>query len=407
MQKQATKRFNLTDVLIIIYFVSIYVFAITTGVTYISKIASIPMFAALLIYTFSHGNKLFFLKYEKAFLVFIGICFLSCFYAANFDYALSKVFTLLQIFVFAIFIHNYLKRENRSYVLLWGFCVGGCALAAYTLYFYGVSEYLQAALSGIRMGSDLANVNTIGNLELFPILILFWCIYYKRKWLAIFPMALCLVVALGTGSRKVIACIAVGILMLYFFKGQGLKKFKNVLSAIALVFVIYMIVQLPGFAVIKSEIDSILNIFTRKNALTNSDIHRFELLNLGFNTFLKSPLFGIGIGNTRNVVLAQMGNDYYLHNNYLEILASVGLLGAIPYFYLWIYPVLINYKKLRIKSDLTPLVMTLMCTALVLQMGQVMYYDKVTYFILLFVFMSIEKNNLRKARGDMRCVGNN
>ena len=62
-----------------------------------------------------------------------------------------------------------------------------------------------------------------------------------------------------------------------------------------------------------------------------------QLIKLGINAFFDSPLLGIGIGNTRLVVLQNMGFDYYLHNNYLEILASVGVLGAIPYYYMWFY----------------------------------------------------------------------
>ena len=47
MQKQTGKSINLTDIWIIVYLISIYVFAITTGETYISKLASLPMLAAL------------------------------------------------------------------------------------------------------------------------------------------------------------------------------------------------------------------------------------------------------------------------------------------------------------------------------------------------------------------------
>ena len=394
MQKQIGKSINLTDIWIIVYLISIYVFAITTGETYISKLASLPMLAALLIYVLAHEHRVVFSSFEKGFILFILVCFCSCFWAQNFDYAFSKVFTLFQIFVFMILIHTYVKQENKQYILVWGVCIGGVALALYTLYYYGFSAYLQAALSGYRMGADLANVNTIGNLELFPIIILFWCIYYRHKWIAIIPMGICLIVALGTGSRKVVACIMVGILLLYLLKGQGLKKLRSILFAVLAVIALYMIVQLPGLEALKTEVDSLVNLITRQNSLSNSDMHRMELISLGFNTFFDSPIWGVGIGNTRNIVLSNMGFDYYLHNNYLEILASVGLLGAMPYFYLWLYPIKKHLRNLRIQNDITPLIVSILLTALVLQIGQVIYYDKVSYFLLLLSFVSLESTDL-------------
>lgn len=390
MQKQRRHKFNITDGFIIIYFISVYVFAITTGETYISKLASLPMLVALSIYILLHGKKIIISKYEKAFLLFIIICFMSCFWARNSDYSLSKVFTLIQIFVFTTLIHTYISKERKQYMLLWGVCIGGCSLALYTLYYYGFSNYLQAALSGYRMGADLANVNTIGNLELFPIIVMFWCIYYKRKWLAIIPLGICMIVALGTGSRKVIACMVIGIMILFLLKGQGLKKVYGILCAIIAIIGIYMVVQLPGLEALKAEIDSLINLFTRQNSFTNSDIHRFELINLGINTFVNSPIGGIGIGNTRVVVLQNMGFDYYLHNNYLEILSSVGILGAIPYFYLWFYPIKKYINNLQKRNDVIPLNVSILVIGLALQMGQVLYYDKVTYFLLLFTFVSFD-----------------
>ena len=87
MQKQTGKSINLTDIWIIVYLISIYVFAITTGETYISKLASLPMLAALLIYVLAHEHRVVFSSFEKGFILFILVCFCSCFWAQNFDYA--------------------------------------------------------------------------------------------------------------------------------------------------------------------------------------------------------------------------------------------------------------------------------------------------------------------------------
>ena len=72
-----------------------------------------------------------------------------------------------------------------------------------------------------------------------------------------------------------------------------------------------------------------------------------------------------------------------------------------PYFYLWFYPIKKHLGNLRIQNDITPLIVSILLTALVLQIGQVIYYDKVSYLLLLLSFVSLEGADLGENTGDL------
>ena len=58
---------------------------------------------------------------------------------------------------------------------------------------------------------------------------------------------------------------------------------------------------------------------------------RFELLRRAWNDFLKHPVFGVGMGsgNDGSSVL----NGFWTHNYFLQILGSMGILGALAFGY--------------------------------------------------------------------------
>ena len=55
------------------------------------------------------------------------------------------------------------------------------------------------------------------------------------------------------------------------------------------------------------------------------DVVRFEMIKVGIDLFAKRPFLGYGIGSYRLVA----GFNTYAHNNYIELLVSIGLIGLL------------------------------------------------------------------------------
>ena len=60
----------------------------------------------------------------------------------------------------------------------------------------------------------------------------------------------------------------------------------------------------------------------------SSTIIRLALVDIGWDLFYQSPITGVGINNPSVYTFFVYGKDnYYLHNNYIELLAGTGVIG--------------------------------------------------------------------------------
>lgn len=78
----------------------------------------------------------------------------------------------------------------------------------------------------------------------------------------------------------------------------------------------------------------------------SGDNSRVFLLLWGIDWFLEKPLLGHGINCFRvlsDQTLMFAGKNFYAHNNYIELLVGVGIIGFIIYYLFLIRLLLISY----------------------------------------------------------------
>ena len=135
-----------------------------------------------------------------------------------------------------------------------------------------------------------------------------------------------------------------------------------------------------------SRMDIFLDMFSSGGTSDYSTLNRLEFIRIGIGQFIKTPILGIGIGNSPVII----GRETYLHSNYVELLACGGLLGTIvyyaPYFYL-----LKRFLRVREKDYSIKVAITMLITQLILDMAQVTYFSKETYIFLMLYCMCLNK----------------
>lgn len=151
-----------------------------------------------------------------------------------------------------------------------------------------------------------------------------------------------------TGSRKSLLILAFPVL---FFL---LKKMKRhfvsvVLVTLLMAFLFYELTMNVEvfYQAIGVRIEEMINILTN-NTVGNEDTSRIQLVRFGLKKFLDHPFLGVGINNYR--VLSEQiypGKNFYAHNNYVELLVDVGLIGLIIYYSAYVY----IFHRLRKHSD--------------------------------------------------------
>ena len=154
-------------------------------------------------------------------------------------------------------------------------------------------------------------------------------------------MILCTFIALGVGSRKSLSALILGFCLLYLFKGNLRDKLKSVVMLILFLSAFLMVLQLPIFERTTSRFEAMFN---SSAMVDNSTYLRSLLVERGLEEFVSSPLMGVGIANTTFLGLKYTGYYFYMHNNYVELLVSVGIIGTAIYYFLVLYPLIKLFK---------------------------------------------------------------
>ena len=121
-------------------------------------------------------------------------------------------------------------------------------------------------------------------------------------------------------------------------------------------------------------------------------IQRELYIQAGWKQFLKTPILGIGIGNTSQITMAATGHSTYLHNNFIELLASGGIIGFGIYYGIILYLIIKLIPFALKKESVSDACLIVLIVHTIADYGTVSYYTKGTYFILVLCFLQVYIN---------------
>lgn len=298
----------------------------------------------------------------------------------------------LRILTILIAMDLYVSCKEDAYKLLKAFGLGSTLYAIYVFVTSPVSSYGSLAF-GAKTGQQR---NTTGYVLCFASIILFYLwMYYKEKvWLVC--MAPCLVSSLLTGSRKIIFAYGVAFFLLIFGQKDRSKRTKYfmivVISAAILIPILY---QIPY---IRETFGERLLAVVDDSIEDSSIMYRNIAKENAIRIFKESPIWGNGWQAVK-YSFSYKGVSIYAHNNYLEICADFGLIGALLFFarnFAW------GLKCfLRTRKNINFLAATILIACMVLlDWGQVSYVYiymmciwGVVYKFIQFGCFSAEVNN--------------
>lgn len=256
-------------------------------------------------------------------IMFLWAC-LSVFYTVNINMALEYFQMLLGNIIIWYIASRCIKKINDiktlSYPLLFAFLV--------QLYF-ALTTKIQVAVNpnnrGFERISGLSeNSNDEGRLLVFGIVIVLLLLnYIKSKTFKIIGIILiaCFYVAIfRTGSRS--SLIAGSLVMIvYVFLWSKKKNYGILLSALIGFFLLYHFSY--DFIIHNTVMGRRLELATEHGEQNV----RILLIKEGWQFFISHPIFGLGLGS----FTSYSTGHYYAHNDYIEILASLGLPAFILY----------------------------------------------------------------------------
>lgn len=305
------------------------------------------------------------------------------------------VYDYITMLVLVVCVIQYIREVADLENIMFAYMLAGLALAIYVYAQYGnefwtiLQENAQQEDQNRidRLGSELANANTISMLAAFSVVIGIYQLIFNRKNLitTVFCVAVvvfCFIVSMAAGSKKSLIIIFVSFVAMYFYNAIGsknfLKQLRNLLLTIAaIVAVVVLLTRIPIFSVVVTRYESFFS-FMEGGQGTTSEIDRMNLISKGMEVWWNHPLFGAGTYASGHYL------GVYAHNNFVELLVNSGLVGLIVFYTVYIvtgYKYIRNSIKYKNNSKIVILLFAVFLSVLISGVAMVYYYDR--YFMIL------------------------
>lgn len=326
------------------------------------------------------------------------------------SFALDTLYDFITMLIILFCFSQYMRGPEELNKFWIATFIGGVTLSVYVFGMYGTNFWNILRANSVassdniaRIGTGFVNTNTIGVCTSISMCLgiyyTLFCESVKRKIYKIgFAIAsiICFIMAMASGSKKSFIIMLTFWIAVFVYKQIGskdiLKGIKYLLIFICAIFIITSLIQnMTIFSGIATRMNSFLS-FVQIGQGGASDVERFSFIAQGLRYWMKSPLWGNGLGSS----VYYMG--MYAHNNFVEILMSLGLLG----FYVFYCPIIStitkyikNKKKTREEDEVSILSFAILVTSFVCGIAAVYYFDRY-WMILIYSSIFMCRNKIRE-----------
>lgn len=334
-------------------------------------------------------NTLSLSKYTLWYLGMIGISFVSFIWASDvaFDSIYTMIVTLLITLCFVHTINSYEKLELcfRTFVIS-ADVMGILLVVTGQLDFSGVM--------GERLGQSITgNANIFSALLMIAVAFASWLFVYKEKkfskivYLASFVFLL-LLMAISGGRKTVIAVV---LCLVWFILTKDsktfFKKFKNLIKVILVVLALYFsIMKVPFlYEVIGERFEGLFSMLSGGSSSVSSDKLRQQLIKIGIEGWMQKPVLGHGLDTYKFYNQRITGHFYYAHNNYVELLYDLGIIGLVLYYSFIVSLAHKLFKGWKNNPPINSMGIGLILLLVIYDFGGISYYASLMQIVLCLV----------------------
>lgn len=370
-----------------IYVITLYVFVIKKETLVYSQLAFLAFAGCTALYVLLRG-KLYFGRPVLWGYLTCAWMFASIIWASSRYIATDRAWTMWQLFALFFLVYNlfYTEKDGCEFFLKVLYIAGIC-LCIYSVHIYGAKGIIDAMLTeGTRLGSEVSQANVFGMQNATTTVLAFYYLYNKKKHRLFHAIIMCasFIIAMSSGSRKALLMACTGILFLVY-KKYGIKYlYKVVATVLALAFAFSVIIQLPLFETVRTRMEQGINAVEGKDGGDSSAEKRLHYIDKGWNLFKDKWAIGYGISNFGYV--SRTGT--YAHNNFIELLCDVGIIGFLLYYAMYIRAARELYKQ---KGVAIGCITALFLIRLFGEYAMVTYYDKMQWIMMAIFMLPCEK----------------
>ncbi len=383
----------LIGVVLTIFVASLIIFDLPQNVKY-NNLLNITLFILFIVVSFIENNyKLALPDIVIAYFLFAIFAFSTIFWAVAFNLAFKYYTRLIILTLNFIIIYTIFERYNLEQTILYGILLG----ALYNILIgLNIIHPSYETFEFGRFTGTLGNSNKIAKTMLFAIFasLVLLSFSFTKGWFRVYNyinIILSFYIIILTISKKAIILAPLMIILSFSFKNLKVKNLLIFLLLIVigvkLLFTYGNIEQLNSLStLLEKRFDGMINMINGHTGDASSRERAF-LIEEGFNIFSHDPIFGIGLNNARYFLVK------YTHNNYLELLIGVGIVGTVLFYSIYLLTIRVVYNMPSIKIKRYFIVMILII--LLLDMATVTYYTKPVLFTVLYIFFVAQKEKVK------------
>lgn len=337
--------------------------------------------------------------------IFILFCVLSIFWSISPHLSIIQVrVRMMANLLMGVFLTTYTNSYKNLKTVFLAFYVSSVVFLVYMASIVDLSSLDEGRVVGAIVDDNIAeklNANYIAGrlvLALYVGFYLFWRLRKTVRYVKIFHILFSLsvvYVVLISGSRTSLFVLLIPPMLHIFYKARHLIPALIYIS-IGTYIVYLVVIKIPFFYdIIGFRIEDAVNVITG-NESGHEDASRLMLINYGIDWFSDKPILGYGINcfkELADITMLFSTRGKYGHNNYIELLVDIGLVGTFLYYSIYFFFVK-NIKCLKGKPSSVTLKL-LIVLMLFTDFFWVGYYNRLSQLLvwLTFIIISLEKTN--------------
>lgn len=340
---------------------------------------------------------------------FMGYSLITMFYSPEKNIFGGTFYTLIVNIVLVLLLSQYTITLKVVERIGWTY-----AFSAATLVFFLIvtGNIIDASVSG-RLGTELlGNANILATMLMTAAIYTIWLLTYSnltklhRNVLILFLIAEYFGMFLS-GGRKYIVVPMVFFYILLLFKqdARGQKHIVKytIMIIVLLLFVWILVMNVPIFYnIIGVRIEEFFDLLSgNQNNQDYSSQIRLEMIQAGLAQWLESPIWGYGFDSFKYFNRTLTGHFYYSHNNFVELLYNLGIIGFVIYYWFFWKLVYVAWKgKIRYTPEVRAYVIGLVLSMLVFEYGAVNYTGTASRIMFFFAYTMLVQSSSERGKID-------
>ena len=216
-------------------------------------------------------------------------------------------------------------------------------------------------------------------------------------------------VILLTGSKKALFAAAIFAFLFFAIRaGRITKKMRVILITMISFVVVYNLIMNVEllYNILGYRIQAMVNTLALREftSSSNSTGERGDMIIFGLKTFIHSPLWGRGLNAFQILYGNETGHYAYAHNNYVEILADLGIIGFVLYYSIF-WKMLSFIKKMGRIVTRNSFAISLTALLIFYDVAMVSYYDTRIVMLIMIVFSGLYNGLTNNNEEEQNCHG--